>query len=196
VERYIAEDHDLLRAIAQAVAAPVAESDIARDRLKEVAPPRTELPTASGDEEQTLRERNMHLPVNYLEREARNASVGRAGELLVLSFERHRLASERRADLAGLVRHVALDDDGAGFDVLSFDKDGVERFIEVKSTSYGKETPFFVSRNEVEVSREHALKYHLYRVFKLRDDPSVFTVRGSLSENFDLSAEIFRARVA
>jgi len=50
--------------------------------------------------------------------------------------------------LAERIEHIALTEgDGIGYDIRSFERDGSDRFIEVKTTAYGKQTPFFVSRN-------------------------------------------------
>jgi hypothetical protein len=46
------------------------------------------------------------------------------------------------------------DGDGAGFDVLSFEPDGRERLIEVKTTNGTAATPFFLTRNEMSVAGE------------------------------------------
>ena len=40
-----------------------------------------------------------------------------------------------------------LDGDGAGYDILSFETDGTERFLEVKTTVGYERTPFFISPN-------------------------------------------------
>ena len=45
---------------------------------------------------------------------------------------------------------------------IRFDGSGKERFIEVKTTSFGKETPFFISRNEVECSFEFRKSSRLF----------------------------------
>lgn len=135
--------------------------------------------------------------VNYLEREARNASLGLAGERFVVDFERARLAHSGRERLAERVEHVSVAlGDGLGFDVRSFEPDGSDRLIEVKTTAGGKQTPFFLSRNEVEVSRGSEDAYHLYRVFAFRRDPRLFTVRGALDRVCTLDPIQFSARIA
>jgi hypothetical protein len=137
------------------------------------------------------------LPENCLEREARNRSLGMAGEEFVLNFERARLTKERRDDLAGRVEHVAkTKGDGEGFDVLSFDRRGVERLIEVKTTRYGRESPFYVSRNEVIVSQEQRERYFLYRVFEFRQSPKLFSLQGAFPDICVLDPASFVARVA
>jgi hypothetical protein len=135
--------------------------------------------------------------VNYLEREAANASLGKAGELFILEFERARLIAAGQERLASKIEHVSVTrGDGDGFDILSFEESGRERLIEVKTTKYGALTPFFVSSNEVEVSDRESDRYHLYRVFGFRRTPKVFDVPGSLSISFSLRPMIYRAVVA
>jgi hypothetical protein len=135
-------------------------------------------------------------PTNYLEMEARNAALGQAGEAFVINFERARLLAARRDRLAAAVEHVALTrGDGEGFDVLSFASDGRERFIEVKTTSFGEYTPFFVTRNELEVSRIERERYEVCRVFAFRRGPRMFTLPGAIDENCDLKAAQYIASV-
>lgn len=125
--------------------------------------------------------------VDYLELEARNRSLGTAGEEFVVRFEIARLLAARRDRLAARVEHVAhTRGDGSGFDVLSFEESGRERLVEVKTTAYGRETPFFVTRNELEVSRREAEQYFLYRVFDFRRTPRLFHKQGYLEETLTL----------
>ncbi len=80
------------------------------------------------------------LPVrrDYLAREARNRSLGRAGELFVLELESRRLHAEGKKALSERVEHVAANQgDGLGYDVLSFESNGRERLIEVKMNRPG-----------------------------------------------------------
>ncbi len=118
---------------------------------------------------------------NYLEIEARNHSLGQAGEQFVLRFEHERLwrAGERR--LAERIEHVSTTKgDGMGYDVSSFETSGEPRLIEVKTTSFGPLTPFFASRNEVAASEFHAPAFQLYRLFNFREKPKLYTLAGSL----------------
>ena len=134
--------------------------------------------------------------VNYLEREARNRSLGMAGELFALTFERARLIAAGHERLASRIEHTSQrSGDGAGFDILSFETSGRERLIEVKTTKYGRETPFFVSRNEVATSESRSGQFQLYRLFSFRDSPALFTLPGALSESCRLTASSFLATV-
>lgn len=137
-----------------------------------------------------------YVHVNYLEREAKNRELGRVGEEFVVELERWRLRQQGRADLASKVEHVAATrGDGDGYDVLSYETDGEERFIEVKTTKYGQYTPFFVTQNELRVSQENAEQFCLYRVFEFRRTPRLYNLRGSLSLNFALTPNSFVANV-
>ena len=131
---------------------------------------------------------------DYLEREARNRSLGLAGEQVALQFVRWRLRQLGAAQLADQVLHVSQSEgDGLGYDIRSFEADGSARFIEVKTTSFGERTPFFVSANEVRFSREQAPQFHLYRLFDFRAAPRLFQLDGSISEHCQLDATTFRA---
>ncbi len=132
--------------------------------------------------------------VNWLVREARVRRLGRNGELWVVELERRRLRAGGRPALADRVEHVAQTrGDGAGFDVRSFDFDGSERFIEVKTTQFGVYTPFFVTRNELECSREAPERYWLYRVHDFGRAPGIYVRRGPLDRGFHLDPWEFRA---
>jgi len=130
---------------------------------------------------------------NYLEQEARNQRIGRAGEKFILNFEQARLIHEDREDLAGRIDHVADQDDSAGFDILSFESSGKERFIEVKTTRYGEYTPFFISKNEIQFCEEHTDGYHLYRVYKFESDTKLFVLQGNIHRHCDLQPTTYRA---
>lgn len=137
------------------------------------------------------------MPTNYLLKEARNASLGAAGEQFVLNYERARLLAGKRGRLASQIEHVSQTrGDHEGFDVLSFDTDGRERLIEVKTTAFGPLTPFFVSANQVQRSLQRQEHYHVYRVFRFRKDPHLFAMRGAIGQNFELEAKEFMARPA
>ncbi|MDP2779531.1 DUF3883 domain-containing protein [Devosia sp.] len=129
-----------------------------------------------------------------VERDFRNRQLGRAGEEFVIDLERRRLSAVDRGDLAGKVRWVAQEDgDGAGFDVASFDPDGRERLIEVKTTNGAAHTPFFLTRNEMAVAHERREHWHLYRVHLFAQQPRIFTARPPLDISLTLSPETWRA---
>src|SRR5690606_491390 len=112
---------------------------------------------------------------------SRNRSLGLAGEQFIVEFEARRLHAAGRKALAERVEHVAgVRGDGLGYDVLSFDVSGEERFIEVKTTDFGAVTPFYVSRNEVAFSEERAEQFVLARVHEFRSAPKFFELKGAI----------------
>ena len=131
---------------------------------------------------------------DYLEREALNQSLGFAGAEFVVQYEHWRLIELGAHQLADRVEHVSQSQgDGLGYDVLSFDGDGRERFIEVKTTSFGRETPFFISRGELALSRSAERQFHLYRLFEFRKAPRLFGLIGSLEKHCLLDPITYRA---
>lgn len=176
------------------VAAEVADVPTARDLADIfVAPPKLEKPRATYERQS---EAESFQKVNYLEREAANASLGLAGEKFVLEIEHRRLRELGAPSLADKIEHSSTArGDGLGFDILSYEPDGRERLIEVKTTLFGSMTPFFASAKEVRVS-ESERGFHLYRVFKFRERPQVFCLAGSLRDSCRLDPTQFRARLA
>jgi hypothetical protein len=132
---------------------------------------------------------------DYIDREARNRSLGEAGESFVVDYERARLHRLGKRRLSDRVEHVSRSKgDGLGYDVLSYEPDGRERFIEVKTTAFGKLTPFYISRNEVEFSKTFEPQYKLYRLFEFRKAPRMFELEGSVERRCLLDPISYVAR--
>jgi len=118
------------------------------------------------------------IKVNFLEREQRNSILGLKGEELVLQYERWRLKNEGVGKWIDNIEWISKYDDSAGFDILSRNRDGSDRFIEVKTTKLNKDTPIFFSKNELEFSFQKKDKYFLYRLFNFNNDPKLFYLNG------------------
>jgi hypothetical protein len=130
---------------------------------------------------------------DYAACEARNSSLGLAGEELVVKFEQYRLSKDGLSRLAARVEHVSKNrGDGVGFDVLSFDANGNERFIEVKTTAFAKETPFFASASEVRFAKQNAERFSLYRLFEFRKSPKCYTLPGMIDDHCALDPISYR----
>ncbi|MCF3936980.1 DUF3883 domain-containing protein [Gordonia tangerina] len=155
-------------------------------------------PEHSEGRESAVAEHGIFSPMrrDFLAQESRNRSLGLAGETLVVDLEVRRLYEAGKKSLSERVEHVSQTlGDGLGYDVLSFDDDGRERLIEVKTTAFGRYTPFYVTRNELARSEEDAPTYHLYRVFDFRENPKVFDLPGAIGSNCRLDAATYLARV-
>ena len=96
---------------------------------------------------------------------------GLRGEELVLAKERKKLAGTPYENAVD--PHFALDP-SFGFDLLSFTPDGNQLYIEVKTTSDKKNTPFFISASEkafMEFCHKTGRRYELHRVFDIDRNP-------------------------
>lgn len=150
----------------------------------------------SGFAEMVRQRQHEYRVVDFLSREAENRSLGMAGEEFVIGYERARLMAAGADRLAEKVEQVSLTcGDGAGFDVLSFEENGCERLIEVKTTKYGSATPFYVSSNELAVSKRQQDKYRVYRVFDFKLRPRFFQRRGCIDDAFALKPAQYEARI-
>jgi hypothetical protein len=193
VDRRVNSDKSLADRIQALIAQPAT--------VPEVPDPLNRRETPPNGSEQLPNERPIVRPhqrrhTDYFAREARNASLGLAGEEFVLRVEQARLAQIGRADLAKRVQHVSVEEgDDLGFDIRSFEPDERDRLIEVKTTTFARATPFFVSRNQVKVSRLRAEVFHLYRVFQFRTDVHFYVLSGALESTCRLDPVQFEARV-
>jgi hypothetical protein len=102
--------------------------------------------------------------VNYLELYVRNQDVGKLGELFILKTEREYLLKHNRKDLADRVVHVSVENDSAGYDILTFDITGAKKYIEVKTSTAGYESQFFLSVNETQMMTILP-NYFIYRIY-------------------------------
>jgi len=128
------------------------------------------------------------------ERDARNRALGRAGEERVLAHERACLLAAGRTKLAERIRWVShVDGDGAGYDILSFDTDGRDRLIEVKTTNGWERTPFQITRNELAVAEERRDDWRLVRLWNFAREPKAFELRPPLKAHVSLIATSYQA---
>lgn len=92
--------------------------------------------------------------------------IGDAGEVFVYK-EQVEFVVKYAPEYKGSVRHVSkLDGDGAGYDILSFDEMKNIVYIEVKSTTKKKETPFYMSASEYAFFEMHKEAYVIARVYE------------------------------
>lgn len=167
----------------------VADGDVAVSGLgAEVEPPSADWPAARSA-------RVGVLDINFAAIESSNRALGRAGEESVVAAERERLAAAGRDDLAAEVRHVSVvDGDGLGYDVQSFrGLTDQPVLIEVKTTRYGKEVPFYISGDEVEASIDLGPAYQLWRLYRYgKPDTGYYRLPGPLTEHARLRPETYR----
>lgn len=127
-------------------------------------------------------------------RDARNRALGKRGEEFIFHAERQRLVTVGRADLADKVQWIADElGDGAGFDIHSFEENGKDRLIEVKTTNGSARTPFYISENERAFSEERPDVFKLVRLHDFRLKPAAFQLVPPLGERVRLHPSVYRA---
>ena len=131
---------------------------------------------------------------NPAERDFLNRKLGYNGEEMVFQFEQQRLRQLDRSDLAKKVRWVSREDgDGAGYDILSFDPKGDERFLEVKTTVGSQTAPFYLTRNELSFSKERPKEFRICRLYDFSKVPKMFELAPPLDKLVRLEPLSFEA---
>ncbi|WP_161515508.1 DUF3427 domain-containing protein [Priestia megaterium] len=135
--------------------------------------------------------------INFSENELIKKSIGLSGELLVLENEKQYLIENDRRDLADKVLHTSvIEGDGAGFDIQSYFLDDKPKFIEVKTTVGGINTPFIVTANELAFSKAQPNSYELHRVYNFKLNSKIgyyYILKGDISANKNLIPNRFMA---
>lgn len=155
-------------------------------------------PPAGGERGGELTRTFRARKADFSAAEARNRALGLKGEKSVMLFERKRLLNTDAADKLKDIRHVAeIEGDGAGYDILSFDPDGTELYIEVKTTRGNERSDFYLSANELAFFQAHPAQFAIYRVCEfdpVTESGKVFILRGEEISNLSLEPLSYRAR--
>ena len=131
---------------------------------------------------------------DFLVGEQRNRSLAHAGERFVFGFESQRLQALGLHKYAAALEHSARElGDHAGYDIQSWQADGSELLIRVKTTRFGPQTPFYLSEHELAVARAHGNRYAIYRVFDFGPQPRLFVVSGGIEHRCQLRPSVHRA---
>lgn len=192
VTAYLIEHEYLLDLFKRIATEPVIEPQIDFENFEEPKPTKVEEPGAEEDSNARVRKA---VKLDYFEIERANRSLGSTGEELVMKYEKWRLTKAGKEPLAERIEWVSRDQgDGLGFDILSRNTNGTDRYIEVKTTKRGKNTPIYFSRNEYEFASEKHAQFFLYRVFDFRQAPKMFIVNGKFETFCSIRPESFSGR--
>lgn len=135
--------------------------------------------------------------IDYIQQAKEQQWTGLKGEELVLKLEEKRLEA-LGLDTNNLIKWSASESDSYGYDIESVDyRDGelVKIFIEVKSSKDYRDTSFFFSKKELEVSLQKKNNYRVYRIFDIKAiAPKYYIVDGQIEDNFYLDPVTFSAR--
>lgn len=118
------------------------------------------------------------VDIEYERLKQAQKDLGDKGEALVKLNEILYLKSINRNEEADKVIIVK---DGKGYDVLSFDDEGNEKYIEVKTTTGSKYSTFYLSQNEFDFMKFNKGKYVIYRIYNYNEslnNGEFFEVKG------------------
>jgi len=127
-----------------------------------------------------------------------NKLLGNRGEEIVFNLEKRHLESIGKQELANKIKWVSKEDDSLGYDILSFEENGEEKYIEVKSTSQSENcnANFLISSNQY--SKAKRIKnYYFYIVFNTKGkEPKIWKIKELLQyENKGLTLTPISFRV-
>jgi hypothetical protein len=103
--------------------------------------------------------------IDYNKRNKENKILGDFGEKMVKLYEIKSLKIANRSDLIDKVDKVK---DGEGYDIISYDKYGKEKYIEVKTTKGNNLTNFPISANEFNFLKNNKRNAFIYRVYNAK----------------------------
>lgn len=138
---------------------------------------------------------NKNLKPDFEKINRLNKKLGDRGEKVVLDFEKERLKKTIYKDQ---VERVSLISDSLGYDILSFEEDGKERYIEVKATrSKVGDANFFLTINELKTAKENG-NYYIYLVYDiLSKEPKIWILSNPFNpENININIEPINFKVS
>lgn len=153
--------------------------------------------------ERSQKFRRMTMPIikktDWIEKAREDAITGLVGEELVIEHEQERLTKLGLYDEAEKIKHMSIVSDTFGYDIKSFDLDEngkvVDLFIEVKATTLSYDSEFFVTRNELEKSKQLNKNYAIYRIYNSNDvNPKYYVAKGPIEDNFFLDPLTYTAK--
>ena len=136
---------------------------------------------------------------DYAKQNRRNKELGEIGEKIVEDFEKERLNNLTKPHLAKKVDRISVQTDTEGYDILSYNEDGTERYIEVKATQAKVgSASFFLTINELKTAQEKE-NYFIYMVFEvLSEKPKIWIIPNPFSpanEKVNLSPINFKVTI-
>ncbi|NMA04869.1 MAG: DUF3578 domain-containing protein [Acholeplasmataceae bacterium] len=143
-----------------------------------------------------ITQQKIYSKIDYLDKAKEQQQTGLRGEQIALEIERKRLL-DLNLDPNEHIKWCSAESDSYGYDFETVDYKNdelVKIYVEVKSTKDIKDTSFFVSKNEVNVSKEKQEQYRIFRIFDITSiAPKYYIADGELEDNFYLDPVTFSA---
>ena len=117
------------------------------------------------------------MELDFRVREARNLNLAKAGERFAIAYERARLREIGRKDFLDRISWVSeIQGEDLGYNIHSYEKNGKNRFISVKTTNYGIRFPFYLTRYELAFAQKNPGSFYIYRIFNFSRNTRLFIV--------------------
>lgn len=123
--------------------------------------------------------------------------IGLAGENWVVDYERRELNQSGHKVLAEKVHRISAINLSAGYDVLSYEIIGDEKYIEVKTTALSR-SEFFLSAHELDIAKEFKNRYWIYFVSEIYGDPRLIKIHDpadKIGNQLTLTPTNFRVQI-
>ncbi len=139
--------------------------------------------------------------IDFEKEDKKHRRLGERGEVIVRNAERDSLKKMGKSNLANRIRQISKENTSAGYDILSFEEDGRNKYIEVKSTnnSPSSKANFLITINECEKAKE-LKNYYIYIVFNVKSiNPKIWILRDPFSlqdKGLTLTAISFRVEIS
>ncbi|WDV44507.1 DUF3883 domain-containing protein [Clostridiaceae bacterium M8S5] len=132
--------------------------------------------------------------IDYVKLAKSNDTIGKTGEEFVLNLLKKELKEKGLSNKK--VRHVSKKDgDGLGYDILTYNEHGEEVFVEVKATTQGVKSPFYMSSYEREFAIRNKEYYKLFRVFNLDLSTGIgdyYIIEGDIEQQLNFVTDTYR----
>ena len=142
-----------------------------------------------------------HKSPDY-EKDAREHKLlGDRGEYIVYCAEVNRLIDELKISQHKAEQKIdwksKKGDDSCGYDILSKNIDGSDRYIEVKATQRSDgDTTFYYTENELQFARQNGVNYHIYMVYDiLSKNPKIWDMGNPFYDDDTLELHPIKYRV-
>ena len=134
---------------------------------------------------------------DLIKKEIENKQLGLLGELFIIEQEKQFLIKNGKENLSKLIEHSSKEiGDGLGYDIISYDLDGNKKYIEVKTTRSEINRPFYLTKNEIEFSKDNKEFYYLYRIFDFDANlhsGRYYQIKGDLNVELNLEPVLYIA---
>ena len=129
---------------------------------------------------------------DYIKAHKNQMAVGKTGEELILKYEKEKLCSLGKVELSEKVKIVS-EDSSLGYDILSFNENGQEIHIEVKSKAgMLKYFDFYISDNEYQKLKNNT-NHIIYYISYLRSpSPFLFKLNGLMINENNIKPVLYR----